>query len=201
MSEENTGATGQGTAAGATQGGTPQPEQGQTGSEEAFDKDRAIETIRRQRESEAESKRQLTEFKQRATAAEQELEKLRGSTQTEQERAIREARREGAQELLGKVRVALAKVALKAAGITNARLLQTMARDDAFLKVKITDEGEIEGLDEAVAEFKEATKDLLEKPAPTPGGTWGATGGDTSSSREVTPGMDRLRRAYETSKS
>jgi vacuolar-type H+-ATPase subunit E/Vma4 len=92
----------------------------------------------------------------RAEAAETELKNLKAAGQSDQEKAIDEARKAasketatGFQALIRSVRV---EAALSAAGV-DPQLLDLAVRADEFAKLKVTDEGSVEGLADAVDNF------------------------------------------------
>jgi hypothetical protein len=103
----------------------------------------------------------------RAKAAEAELEKLRTATLSDTEKAIDQAKKDGAAEVLtrihGQVRRSEVRTALISAGLTPS-LLSLAAKSDEFEALKVSDDGEVEGLDDAVAGFKKAHADLFGKP-------------------------------------
>lgn len=107
----------------------------------------------------------------RAKAAERERDDLKGRHQTAEEKALDDAKKAGATEVHGRlserIRASEVRAALTAAGITAA-VLDLAVRADEFAKLKVTDEGEVQGLDEAVKTFKGARADLFAKPQPNP---------------------------------
>lgn len=194
--ETTTGAAGQGTAAGATQGGTPQPGTDATRTDEPFDKDRALNTIRQQRESETEAKRQLQEAIARAEAAERERDELKSATQTEAEKAVAEAEKRGftaaETEYQAHIRHSEVRRALTEAGCLKDELdLAARAPEFEKLEVKARD---VKGVAEAVERFKASHPALFaaKRPAGSPDG--GRR--DTDATVEVAPGIGRLRKAY-----
>lgn len=104
------------------------------------------------------------EAEARAAAAEQERDQLREATQSETEKAISAARKEGADEVKavyqGLIRSAKVEAALSAAGIRPS-VMDLASQAPEFAKLKVKDDGTVEGLDEAVAGFKQARKDLF----------------------------------------
>jgi hypothetical protein len=115
--------------------------------------------------------RALQEERKRADAAEkaakaatEELDKLRTAGQSEQEKAIAKARREGAEEVLAKaqsqVRVSEVRTALLAAGLQPG-LLGYVAKGDEFANLKVTEDGDVVGLDEAVKALKQGNPALF----------------------------------------
>lgn len=118
----------------------------------------------------------------RAEAAEKELEKLRTASLSEQEKAIAEARKAGAQEAqqAASVRVRKAEVrrSLTASGI-QATELELAALSPDFGDLEVGEDGEIEGLEQAVTAFKAAHPSLFSKPAPTGSADGGVRGKST----------------------
>lgn len=115
----------------------------------------------------AEARRQAREAEARARAHEQELVKLREASQSDTEKALTAARREGADEVRkafeARIRRSEVRSALTAAGITAAELdLASMAPE--FGGLKVTDDG-VDGLIEAVTTFKALHPTLFAKPA------------------------------------
>lgn len=105
-------------------------------------------------------------------AASDELEKVRTANQSDHERAIDQAKKDGATEVLAKaqaqVRRSEVRAALLAAGI-GANVLDLAAKADAFTELKVTDDGDVAGLDQAVADFKKSMPDLFKPAAPNGG--------------------------------
>lgn len=118
-------------------------------------------------------RRARREAEDRAKALERERDELKAATQTESEKAIAEAKKAGAAEVTerfhGQIRRAEVRAALTSAGI-NASVLDLAAKADEFAALKVTDEGEVSGLDAAVEAFKRARPDLFAaKTAPRSG--------------------------------
>jgi hypothetical protein len=113
----------------------------------------------------------------RATAAERRLAELEAAHQTDQEKAIAQARTEGAAEATAKadakVRRAEVKRALSAAGCADVELA-AMAGD--FADLKVDDAGEVEGLDQALATFRTAHAALFAPKRPTGSADAGTSG-------------------------
>jgi hypothetical protein len=99
-----------------------------------------------------------------AKAAEKERDELRAAGLSESEKAVADARKAGAAEVTerfhGQIRRAEVRAALTSAGI-NASVLDLAAKADEFAALKVTDEGEVAGLDAAVDSFKKARSDLF----------------------------------------
>lgn len=99
-----------------------------------------------------------------AKAAERERDELMAKSLTDSERAIADAKKAGAAEVTerfhGQIRRAEIRSALTSAGI-NASVLDLAAKADEFAALKVTDEGEVSGLDGAVEAFKKARPDLF----------------------------------------
>lgn len=102
--------------------------------------------------------------KERAAAAEAELERLKAASLSDSEKAIAAARKEAetqaATKYQGRIRITEAKAALIAAG-AKPSLVDLAVRADEFTTLKVTEEGEVEGLAEAVAAFKKARPDVF----------------------------------------
>jgi hypothetical protein len=124
---------------------------------------RALDAMKAEREA----------AKERAKAAEKALADLQAATLSDSEKAIAEAKKAGGAEVLAKVtariRQAEARAALIAAG-AQASLVDLAVRADEFTALKVSDDGEIEGLEAAIAAFQKAHPDIFTKPAkPAPG--------------------------------
>lgn len=95
-------------------------------------------------------------------AAERELETLRAATQTDQEKALAAARKEGATEATqkaeAKVRRSEVRRALASAGCSDVELA-AIAPD--FASLAVTDDGEVDGLAKAIEAFKGAHGSLF----------------------------------------
>lgn len=100
----------------------------------------------------------------RAKAAETALAELKAASQTEAERAVTQARKDGAAEVLERVQAQIrrseVKSALTAAGV-NPAFLALAVKADEFANLTVDDDGEVEGLTEAVAALKSANKALF----------------------------------------
>lgn len=97
---------------------------------------------------------------------------LKAKHQTESERALDDAKKAGASEVTerfhGQIRRAEIRTALTGAGI-NASVLDLAAKADEFAALKVTEEGEVAGLDAAVEAFRKARPDLFSaKATPRP---------------------------------
>jgi hypothetical protein len=136
-----------------TEPATPVPA---TGTDEALG-----DTGKRALEAERKAAR---EAQRRAEAAEKALEDLKLAGASETEKAIAAARKEGAAEVTeryhAQIRRSEIKAALVGAGI-NGSVLDLAAKADEFGGLKVTDDGEVEGLDQAVAAFKASRADLF----------------------------------------
>lgn len=144
-------------------------------------------------------KRAIRSERERAAAAERErdelkrqFEELKNATQSDAEKAIAQAKRDGAAEVLTKVHAQVrrseVRAALSAAGLSSS-MLDLAAKADEFANLKVTDEGDVQGLDQAIADFKKSTPDLFKAPpsgkAPDlgggPRGTPAGSGADLNS--------------------
>jgi hypothetical protein len=121
--------------------------------------------IRAERERAAAAERERDELKQR-------LEDLENSSKTEHEREVAQAKKDGAAEALTKVQAQVrrseVRAALSGAGVSGA-MLDLASKADEFTTLKVTDEGVVQGLDQAIADFKKAMPDLF-KAQPAGGG-------------------------------
>jgi len=106
----------------------------------------------------------------RAADAEKALEDLKLAGASDSEKAIAKAKADGAAEVTGRfhdqIRRSEVKLALSAAGI-NPSVLDLAAKADEFVGLKVTDTGQVEGLDQAIAQFKGTRGDLFKPAVPT----------------------------------
>ena len=120
----------------------------------------------------AERKRAETAEKA-AKDAQARIEELESATKTDQEKAVAQAKKDGATEVLAKaqaqVRRSEVRAALISAGVSSA-VLDLAARADEFASLKVTDEGDVEGLDAAIDAFKKKVPDLFKPTGPVNGG-------------------------------
>ena len=102
------------------------------------------------------------EAEARAKKAEHELEAIRAATQSESEKAIAAARKEGATEAAAKadarVRRSEVRRMLAAAGCVDVDIA---ARADDFAGLPVSEDGDVEGLPKAVEAFKAAHASLF----------------------------------------
>jgi hypothetical protein len=123
-------------------------------------------------------KRALRAERDRASAAERErddlkrrFEELENSSKSEHEKALAQAKRDGATEVAERYQAAIrrseVRAALTAAGVP-ATLIDLASRADGFAALKVSDQGEVQGLDEALEAFRKATPDLFAKAPATP---------------------------------
>ena len=149
-------------------------------------------------------KRAIAEERAAKKAAEKERDQLRSridelenATRSDTEKAVAQARKEGAAEVeqryQARIRSSEVKVALAAAGMADP---DPVLGASEFAALKVTDAG-VEGLTEAVEEFKTAHPSLFTPSRPMGSADGGARG--TPAGADVTPGLGRLRHAYETS--
>ena len=138
-----------------------------------------------------EARQARREAEDRARTAEEERDALKAASQSDVERAIAKARRDGAAESTTKFQAQLrragVKSALVAAGV-NAELLDLVTRDDVFADLDVTEDGEVAGLDAAIAALRKARPSIFGKPGDFGGGNRGAT-------PETPVSMDALLRA------
>lgn len=139
---------------------------------------RAIERMKAERDD---AKRIAGEAVKRA-------EDLENATKSDTEKAIAQAKRDGAAEVLtrvhGQIRRAEVRAALTAAG-ANPNLIDLAVKADEFGGLKVDDEGEIDGLAAAVEAFKKAHPDLFAKPGTAGTADGGARGGKSGLTREI----------------
>lgn len=137
-------------------------------------------------------RRARREAENRAKAAERERDDLKAAGLTESEKAIADAKKAGAAEVTerfhAQIRRAEVRAALTSAGI-SASVLDLATKADEFAALKVTEDGEVSGLDAAVEAFKRARSDLFTAKAPArpgdsglgPRGTPAAGGTDLNS--------------------
>lgn len=129
----------------------------------------------------ADARREAREAAQRATEAVRERDALRQASQSDQEKAIDAARKEGSTEADARwsaiVRRTQVERALTAAGV-NPTELSLAASAPEFAAVELADDGSAKGLDPLVQRFKEGHASLFATAsAPAPGGAWGGAAG------------------------
>lgn len=121
-------------------------------------------------------------------AASDELAALKAAGQTDQEKAIAQARKEAAAEVTGtfqaQLRLARVEAALTAAGIEPS-LLDLAAKAGEFASLKITDDGRVEGLDDAIAALKKDRPALFKAPVAGGGTADGGTRGQPALTKEA----------------
>jgi hypothetical protein len=120
-----------------------------------------------------EERRARREAEDRAKAFQKDLDELKAQGLSESEKAVADAKKAGAAEVTerfhGQIRRAETRSALTSAGI-NASVLDLATKADEFAALKVTDDGEVTGLDAAVDAFKRARPDLFAaRSAPRPG--------------------------------
>lgn len=143
--------------------------------------------IQREREARAAATRERDDFKR-------QLEELQNANRSDHEKAVAAAKKEGSAEAVAKLHPAIrrsaVRAALSAAGVTSA-MLDLAVRADQFAGLKVTDDGDIEGLDAAVADFKKAMPDLF-KAAPAANGAPDFGGGPRGTPAGAGTDMNRL---------
>lgn len=111
-----------------------------------------------------------------AKAAERERDELKAAGLTDSERAIADAKKAGAAEVTerfhGQIRRAEVRSALTAAGI-NPQVLDLAAKADEFAALKVTDDGDVTGLEAAVDGFRKSHVDLFAAKGARPAGDAG----------------------------
>lgn len=181
------GATpGQAGAAGANAGATPAAA---AGTKPAAADDSATDDSTLGESGKAvlrEARRLAKESEDRAKAAETELQTLREAGQSDQDKAITQARREGAAERdahwKARIRAAEVRGALRGGGIVDDEALELALGARQFRDLKVDSEtGSIEGLPDAVESFRKtapwAFKASDGPPPARPGGPWGGAEG------------------------
>ena len=130
----------------------------------------------------------------RAKAAEKERDDLKLATASDSEKAIAAAKKAGADEVLtrvhAQVRRSEVKAALSAAGI-NASVLDLAAKADEFAALKVDDEGEVEGLADAIKDFKKARADLFTKPGSSGTADGGTRGSGEEPAKDLMSALER----------
>lgn len=120
------------------------------------------------------------------------IEELENASKSDSEKAIAQAKKDGAAEVLvrvhDQVRRSEVKAALTAAGI-NPSVLDLATKADEFAALKVSDDGEVEGLAAAVEAFKKARVDLFTKPAAAGSADGGARGDGKTITREQIKSM------------
>lgn len=136
-----------------------------------------------------------------AREATAELERIRTANQSDAEKALAAAKKAGDEEATTRwsnlVRGAKVEAALAAAGI-NAAVLGLATKDDRFAALKVTSDGGVEKLDEAVVAFKAAQPDLFKAPTTPATADGGARGGKTVTRdqlKDMTP--DQINAAFD----
>lgn len=157
------GASGGGTPAGGSgSGGSATPPAGGSGSgDDDIDPsvgDKGREAIRREREARRASDEAAANERKAREAVEAELATLREAGASEAERTLAQARREATSEERARwqtrARATEVRGALRAAGIANDKLLGLALGAPEFAGLKVGEDGEVEGLTEAVTKFK-----------------------------------------------
>jgi len=113
----------------------------------------------------------------RARKAEEELDKLRKASQTEAEKALEQAKREGWTQAADLVRRSEVRRALTAAG---CRFVDLAAKADEFAGLEVTEQGAVKDLDKAIERFRNANPDAFGaggRPADYGGGPRGQAAG------------------------
>lgn len=131
-----------------------------------------------------EERRRAKEAEDRAKAAETELQQLREAGQSDQDKAITQARREGAAERdahwKARIRAAEVRGALRGGGIVDDEALELALGARHFRDLKVDSEtGSVDGLPEAVEAFRKTAPWAFKTTSgtPTPGGPWGGAEG------------------------
>jgi len=101
----------------------------------------------------------------RAKAAEDELETLKASTQTDHERALTAAKREAAAEVRATYEAKLIRADLRAklgaAGVRSEALIELALKADTFSGAKLDDDGRVIDGDKLVAKLKDDAPEMF----------------------------------------
>lgn len=134
-----------------------------------------------------EARRLQRDAETRATAAEAEAQRLREAGQSDTDKAITQARREGAAERdahwKAHIRAAEVRGALRGAGIVDDEALELALGARQFRDLKVDSEsGAVEGLPDAVESFRKGAPWAFKaaeatQQQPRPGGPWGGAEG------------------------
>jgi hypothetical protein len=149
------------------------------------------EAGRRALAAEREARRVAEEELKTLRAVKTDYDKLKAASLSESEKAIAEAKTAGAQEasakLTARIRTSEVRSALISAGAVQS-LVDLAAKADEFAEVKVDDNGNVTGLEEALGTFRKAHPDVFAKPAaPSPGSAdQGARGGQAGGARSTT---------------
>jgi hypothetical protein len=136
----------------------------------------SLEEARKLRSEAAGLRRRLKEFEDRASKeADERL--------SENEKALAQARKEGATEAIGKAREIMRRSEVRRAlAASGCQDVEIAAMAPEFGLLEVSDEGTVEGLDKAVATFRTGHPALFVKPVPA-GGAEGGTRGQPASTR------------------
>lgn len=147
-----------------------------------------------------EERQRARDAETRAAAAEAELETLKAATQSETDKAIEQARKEGAAESdrrwMERVRTVEVRSALRAAGIASDRFLDLAANASEFSELKVSEDGTVAGITEAIATFKTEMPEAFTKPATSATAGTVKSGVQAEPGPEVQPGYERMAAAY-----
>lgn len=125
------------------------------------------------------------EAEDRAKAVQKELDDLKAAGQSDTEKAINQAKKDGGAEVLARVQAQIrrseVKSALTGSGI-GASVLDLAVNAPEFAALKVSEDGEVIGLEAAVTKFKADRADLFTKPV-QPGSADGGTRGKTRLTR------------------
>jgi hypothetical protein len=128
-----------------------------------------------------------------AADARRKADELENAGKSEHERAVAEAKKAGELEASSKygslVRRSEVKAALLSAGV-DPTLIEIASRADQFASLKVSDSGEVDGLDAAVDAFRKATPSLFARQQPRSTGDAGL--GPRGSSSASSPDMNTL---------
>lgn len=142
-----------------------------------------------------EARRAAKEAETRAAAAEKERDDLRAATQTDQDKAISEAKKTTATEVAaryeGLIRRAVVRSELRAAGMTSDVALDAFASSPAFTSLKVRDDGSVDGVTAAIETMRTTAPELFAIPRQQ----MGTADGGVRGSAAPTDFNSQLRRA------
>lgn len=143
---------------------TPAPTPTTTPDASATDVDGLGEAGRRalkaERDARAAAEKQRDEAQRR-------FEDLENASKSDHEKALAQAKRDGAAEVATRYQDAIRRSEVRAALIQAGlavNLVDLASRSDQFTELRVTDAGAVQGLDAAIEAFRKATPELFAKP-------------------------------------
>lgn len=141
----------------------------------------------------AAERKRANDAEKASKALQARIEELENATRSDTDKAIAQAKKDGAAEVTerfhAQVRRAEVKAALTAGGI-NPAFLDLATKADEFASLPVDDDGAVKGLNEAVEAFKKAMPDMFRTTAKPDFG-----GGPRGTPPSNTPTMNELLRA------